>query len=35
MVGVDGREGGGDALRLADGLHRVTGGELVAVRGFP
>jgi nucleotide-binding universal stress UspA family protein len=34
VVGVDGREGGRDALALADRLHRVFGGELIAVHAY-
>src|SRR6266545_6375095 len=34
VVGVDGREGGRDALALADRLHDVFGGELVAVHAY-
>jgi nucleotide-binding universal stress UspA family protein len=35
VVGVDGRQGGRDALRLAGQLAEVSGGDLVAVRVFP
>jgi nucleotide-binding universal stress UspA family protein len=35
VVGVDGREGGRDALSLAGRLALVNGGELVAVRALP
>jgi nucleotide-binding universal stress UspA family protein len=35
VVGVDGRDGGRDALRLAEQLTEAGGGELVAVRVFP
>jgi nucleotide-binding universal stress UspA family protein len=35
VVGVDGREGGRDALSLAGRLALVAGGELVAVRARP
>ena len=35
VVGVDGREGGRDALQLAGRLALVHGGELVAVRVLP
>lgn len=35
VVGVDGREGGRDALALGDRLRRVFGGELVAVYAYP
>jgi nucleotide-binding universal stress UspA family protein len=35
VVGVDGREGGRDALSLAGRLALVAGGELVAVRALP
>ena len=35
VVGVDGRAGGRDALRLAEQLAEAGGGELVAVRVFP
>lgn len=35
VVGVDGRQGGRDALRLAGQLAEVGGGDLVAVRVFP
>src|SRR5690349_18092731 len=34
VVGVDGRQGGRDALRLAEQLADAGGGELVAVRVF-
>src|SRR5689334_6875838 len=34
IVGVDGAEGGRDALLLADRLRRVFGGELVAVHAY-
>ncbi|HKE78985.1 MAG TPA: universal stress protein [Solirubrobacteraceae bacterium] len=34
VIGVDGREGGRDALALADRLRRVFGGELVAVYAY-
>jgi nucleotide-binding universal stress UspA family protein len=34
IVGVDGAEGGRDALLLADGLRSVFGGELVAVHAY-
>jgi len=35
IVGVDGREGGRDALALAAGLGSVFGSELVAVHAYP
>jgi nucleotide-binding universal stress UspA family protein len=35
VVGVDGREGGRDALSLAGRLAMVAGGELIAVRAIP
>jgi len=35
VVGVDGREGGRDALALAGLLQRACGGELVAVYAYP
>ena len=35
VVGVDGREGGRDALALADRLRHVFGGDLVAVYAYP
>jgi len=35
VVGVDGREGGRDALALAERLHQVFGGELVATSAPP
>jgi nucleotide-binding universal stress UspA family protein len=35
VVGVDGREGGRDALSLAAGLSRAADGDLVAVRALP
>jgi nucleotide-binding universal stress UspA family protein len=35
VVGVDGRQGGRDALRLAGQLAEAGGGDLVAVRVFP
>jgi len=35
VVGVDGREGGRDALSLAGRLALVAGGELVAVHALP
>jgi nucleotide-binding universal stress UspA family protein len=35
IVGIDGREGGRDALALADSLQRVVGSDLVAVHAFP
>ena len=35
IVGVDGREGGRDALTLAASLQRVLGGDLVALHAFP
>jgi len=35
IVGVDAREGGRDALALADALARVSGGELVALHVYP
>jgi nucleotide-binding universal stress UspA family protein len=35
VVGVDGRQGGRDALRLAGQLAEAGGGEVVAVRVFP
>jgi nucleotide-binding universal stress UspA family protein len=35
VVGVDDREGGRDALALADTLARATGGTLIAVRAYP
>ena len=35
IVGVDAREGGRDALALADALARVSGGELVALHAYP
>ena len=34
VVGVDGRKGGGDALRLGQQLARAGGGALIAVRVF-
>jgi hypothetical protein len=34
VVGVDGHEGGRDALALADSLRRLFGGELVAVHAY-
>lgn len=35
VVGVDGREGGRDALALAGLLQRACGGEVVAVHAYP
>jgi nucleotide-binding universal stress UspA family protein len=35
IVGVDAREGGRDALALADAFARLSGGELVAVHAYP
>jgi len=35
VVGVDGRKGGGDALRLGQQLAEAAGGALIAVRVFP
>jgi nucleotide-binding universal stress UspA family protein len=35
VVGIDGRQGGRDALRLAGQLPKAGGGELAAVRVFP
>ena len=35
IVGIDGREGGRDALALAESLQRVLGSDLVAVHAFP
>ena len=35
IVGVDGREGGRDALALAASLQRVFASELIAVHAFP
>src|SRR3954466_10505622 len=35
VVGVDGREGGRDAMGLAGRLALLAGGELVAVRALP
>jgi nucleotide-binding universal stress UspA family protein len=35
VIGVDDREGGRDALALADTLARATAGTLVAVRAYP
>jgi nucleotide-binding universal stress UspA family protein len=35
VVGVDGREGGRDALSLAARLALISGGEIVAVRVLP
>jgi nucleotide-binding universal stress UspA family protein len=35
IVGVDGREGGRDALALAERLRRLSGGEIVAVHAYP
>jgi nucleotide-binding universal stress UspA family protein len=35
IVGIDGREGGRDALAVADSLQRVLGSDLVAVHAFP
>jgi nucleotide-binding universal stress UspA family protein len=35
VVGIDGREGGRDALALAERLRRLFGGELVAVHAYP
>ena len=35
VVGVDGREGGRDALALAASLQGVFGSDLVAVHAFP
>jgi nucleotide-binding universal stress UspA family protein len=35
VAGVDGREGGRDALALAAALAKVTGGDLIAVRVYP
>ena len=34
VVGVDGREGGRDALALGERLRRLFGGELVAVHAY-
>jgi nucleotide-binding universal stress UspA family protein len=34
VVGVDGHEGGRDALALADSLRRLFGGELIAVHAY-
>lgn len=34
VVGVDGHEGGRDALALADSLRRMFGGELIAVHAY-
>jgi hypothetical protein len=35
VVGIDGREGGRDALALGERLRRLLGGELVAVHAYP
>jgi nucleotide-binding universal stress UspA family protein len=35
VVGIDGREGGRDALALAERMRRLWGGELVAVHAYP
>lgn len=35
VIGVDDRDGGRDALALADTLGRATGGTLIAVRAYP
>jgi nucleotide-binding universal stress UspA family protein len=35
VVGIDGREGGRDALALAERLRQLFGGELVAVHAYP
>jgi nucleotide-binding universal stress UspA family protein len=35
VVGVDARDGGRDALALADRLARTVGGELIAVHAYP
>lgn len=35
IVGVDGRDGGRDALALAASLQRVFAGDLIAVHAFP
>jgi nucleotide-binding universal stress UspA family protein len=35
VTGVDGREGGRDALRLAAGLASVTEGDIIAVSAYP
>jgi nucleotide-binding universal stress UspA family protein len=35
VVGVDGREGGRDALALGERLRQLLGGELVAVHAYP
>jgi nucleotide-binding universal stress UspA family protein len=35
VVGVDGRDGGQDALVLAEALQRVGGGEIIAVYAYP
>ncbi len=35
VVGIDGREGGRDALALAERLRRLYGGTLVAVHAYP
>jgi nucleotide-binding universal stress UspA family protein len=35
IVGVDAREGGRDALALADAFARLSGGELIAVHAYP
>ena len=35
VVGIDGRQGGRDALALAERLRRLYGGELVAVHAYP
>jgi nucleotide-binding universal stress UspA family protein len=35
IVGVDAREGGRDALALADAFARLCGGELIAVHAYP
>ena len=35
VVGIDGREGGRDALALGERLRRLFGGELVAVHAYP
>jgi nucleotide-binding universal stress UspA family protein len=35
VVGVDGLDGGRDALALADGIQRACGGEVIAVYAYP
>ena len=35
VVGVDGRQGGRDALALAERLRSVAGGEVIAVQVYP